>query len=219
VRPTREETRQRLFAAAAAVFAERGVSGTTVEELTAAAGLTRGAFYSNYSTMEELAAAMLDDHLARSWIHNRALAAQHPDPADLVQALRDDNGRDDPLHMNPLLQVELMLFVARNADLRGGLGEHVRTMRTLVGGIAEAALRARGVTSPVPPEQLGTILVAVEDGLRLHRLIDPDSTPADAFLDALDALQQLATGSPSDDRRRGESSRPSVSPSGAARPG
>ena len=84
-----------------------------------------------------------------------------------------------------------MLFVARTAELRPALGEHLRAMRSLVGGIADAALRATGIEPPVPPEQLGTILVALEDGLRLHRLIDPDSTPADAFYDALTALQQL----------------------------
>jgi AcrR family transcriptional regulator len=196
VRPTREETRQRLFAAATRVFAEHGVGATTVEQLTSAAGLTRGAFYSNFSTMQELAAAMLDDHLARSWARNRTLAADHPDPADLVQALRHDTARrDDPLHQNPLLQIELMLFVTRTAELRPAAAKHVRTMRTLVGDIADAALRARGVEPEARPEQLGMILVALEDGLRLHRLIDPDSTPPEAFYDALDALQRLATRS------------------------
>jgi AcrR family transcriptional regulator len=193
VRPTREETRQQLFAAAAGVFAEHGVGAVTVEQVTSAAGLTRGAFYSNFSTMEELAAAMLDDHLARSWAHNRGLAADHPDPLGLVQALRDDTTRrDDPLHANPLLQIELMLFVARTPELRPAVAEHIRTMRALVGDIADNALRARGQESPVAPDRLGMVLVALEDGLRLHRLIDPDSTPADAFYDALDALQQLA---------------------------
>jgi AcrR family transcriptional regulator len=196
VRPTREETRQRLFAAAAEVFAEHGVGATTVEQLAGAAGLTRGAFYSNFSTMEELAAAMLDDHLGRSWTHNRALALDHPDPSDLVRSLRDDTSRrHDPLHENPLLQIELMLFVARNAELRPSAGQHVRSMRILVGNIAHTALRARGVEPILGAEQLGMILVALEDGLRLHRLIDPDSTPRDAFYDALDALEQLASRS------------------------
>jgi len=196
VRPTREQTRQRVLAAAADVFTEFGVGAATVEQVTTAAGLTRGAFYSNFSTMEELAAAMLEDHLARSWVHNRALSGQHPDPADLVQALRDDTARaDDPLHVNPLLQVELMLFVARNTELRAVASEHVRSMRRLVGDIATAALRARGAEPPVGPMQLGTILVALEDGLRLHQLVDPDATPPDAFLDALDALVLLAAPS------------------------
>lgn len=182
--------------AAAATFAEHGVGATTVEQLASAAGLTRGAFYSNFATMEELAAAMLDDHLEHSWTHNRHLAEHHPDPTDLVRALRDETTRrDDPLHTNPLLQIELMLFVARTSELRPALGDHLRTMRTLVGDIAVAALRARGVEPPVPRDQLGMILVALEDGLRLHRLIDPDSTPAEAFYDALDALQQLVTNS------------------------
>jgi AcrR family transcriptional regulator len=192
VRPTREETRRQLFDAAAGVFAEHGVGATTVEQLVSAAGLTRGAFYSNFATMEELAAAMLDDHLEHSWVSNRELAEHHPDPSDLVQALRDDTfRRDDPLHTNPLLQIELMMFVARTTELRPALGEHLRSMRTLVGDMAVNAFRSRGIEPPVPRDALGLILVALEDGLRLHRLIDPDSTPADAFFDALDALQRL----------------------------
>jgi AcrR family transcriptional regulator len=196
IRPTREETRQRLFAAAAEVFARYGVGATTVEQLVSEAGLTRGAFYSNFATMEELAVAMLEDHLEHSWAHNRLLADDHPDPKDLVRALRHDIGRrDDPLHANPLLQIELMLFAARTEELRPALGDHLRAMRKLVGDIALDAIRARDIEPPVDREELGLILVAVEDGLRLHRLIDPDTTPAGAFYDALDALQRLVTDS------------------------
>jgi AcrR family transcriptional regulator len=192
VRPTREETRRRLFRAAAEVFAHHGVGAATVEQIAAVAGFTRGAFYSNFAGKQELAVAMLDDHLARSQAHNRALLARHPDPAGFVQALRDDVGReDDPLHTTPLLQVELMLYVARTPELRPVLGAHLRAMRSLVGEIAASTVRASGVDLPVGPAELGTILVAVEDGLRLHRLIDPDSTAPDAFLDALEALERL----------------------------
>jgi AcrR family transcriptional regulator len=192
VRPTRDETRRRLFRAAAEVFAHHGVGAATVEQIAAAAGFTRGAFYSNFAGKQELAVAMLDDHLARSQAHNRALLARHPDPAGFVQALRDDAGRDDdPLHTTPLLQVELMLYVARTPELRPVLGAHLRAMRSLVGEIAATTVRASGVDLPVGPAELGTILVAVEDGLRLHRLIDPDSTAPDAFVDALEALERI----------------------------
>jgi AcrR family transcriptional regulator len=196
VRPTRDETRRRLFQAAAQVFAEQGVGAATVEQIASAAGYTRGAFYSNFATKEELAVAMLENHLARSQTHNRELARRHPDTADLVEALRHDTDRaDDPLHLDPLLQVELMLHVARTPELRPVLGEHIRTMRALVGDIVTATLRASGIEPSVDPEQLGTILVAIEDGLRLHRIIDPDSTPPDAFFTALEALRLLVTAS------------------------
>jgi AcrR family transcriptional regulator len=192
VRPTRDETRERIFAAAAGVFAEHGVAATTVEQIAAAAGFTRGAFYSNFDTKDELAVAMLDDHVTRSHVHNRALARDHPDAAGLVQALRDDLDRQDPLHRNPLLQVELMLYVARRPDLRPLMGERLASLRRLVGEVAVSALAADGVED-ADPDAVGTILVALEDGLRLHRLVDPESTPSGAFLDALDILRRMVT--------------------------
>jgi AcrR family transcriptional regulator len=195
IRPTREETRQRLFEAAAEVFAEAGVGAATIEEIASTAGFTRGAFYSNFASKEALVLAMLDDHLTRSQAYNLALHDRHPDAGGMVQALRDDEGRaDDPLHQNPLLQVELMLYAARTSDLRPALGEHLRTMRGLVGTIAAETIQAAGAEPSVDVLELGTILVAIEDGLRLHRIIDPDSTPADAFFTALETLQRLVVG-------------------------
>jgi AcrR family transcriptional regulator len=191
-RPTREETRARIFGAAAGVFAEHGVAGATIEQIASAAGFTRGAFYSNFSSKDELAVAMLEDHLDRSAHHNRALLAAHGEPASFVDALRADQGReDDPLHRNPLLQVELMLYVARTPELRPTLGRHLTTMRQLVGGIAAATITAARPDLELDPDRLGMALVAIEDGLRLHRLIDPDSTPADAFLEVLDWLREV----------------------------
>ena len=190
VRPTREETCQRLFAAAAQVFAERGVGAATVDEIAAAAGFTRGALYSNFRDKEELVLAMLDDHLRRSQEHNLFLHDRHADARDLVQALRANEGRsDDPLHHNPVLQIELMMYAARSPELRPAIGEHLRTMRGLVGTIVADKLRAVGID--VDPIVVGTVMVAIEDGLRLHRLLDPESTPPDAFFTALEELQRL----------------------------
>ena len=53
------ETRERLFEAAAAVFVELGLGGTSVEAICARAGFSRGAFYSNFSSREELFLALL----------------------------------------------------------------------------------------------------------------------------------------------------------------
>lgn len=55
----RTHTRRRLVSAAAQVFADKGVAGATVDDLVQAAGFTRGAFYSNFSTKEEIFAAAL----------------------------------------------------------------------------------------------------------------------------------------------------------------
>lgn len=51
---SRENTRARLVSAAEEVFAERGIRRVTVDDLVNAAGYTRGAFYSNFSSIEEV---------------------------------------------------------------------------------------------------------------------------------------------------------------------
>src|SRR4029434_11242634 len=88
VRPTRDATRERLFEAAAQVFAERGIGAASIEAIAAAAGFTRGAVYSNFASKDELIIAMLEDHVERSVRHHRELLARHRDPVDFVAALR-----------------------------------------------------------------------------------------------------------------------------------
>ena len=56
----RSRTRQRLLDAALDVFAEHGVHLATVEQITENAGFTRGAFYSNFTTKEELFFALME---------------------------------------------------------------------------------------------------------------------------------------------------------------
>lgn len=50
----RRETRTRLLDAAAEVFSEAGIQGASVERICARADFSRGAFYSNFSSKEEL---------------------------------------------------------------------------------------------------------------------------------------------------------------------
>lgn len=56
----RGRTRERLLDAAYDVFAELGVHLATVEQITERAGFTRGAFYSNFTTKEELFFALME---------------------------------------------------------------------------------------------------------------------------------------------------------------
>lgn len=55
----RARTRERLLDAAFEVFAEEGVLAASVEQVTERAGFTRGAFYSNFASKEDLFAALL----------------------------------------------------------------------------------------------------------------------------------------------------------------
>jgi len=188
-RPTRDETRQKLFEAAAGVFEEHGIGAASIEMIAAAAGLTRGAFYSNFESKDELIVAMLEDHLERSMEHHKSLLARHKTAADFVAALRaTERSRHDPLGRVPLLHMELILYVARAEKRRPELARRLRARRKLIADIVVATARDQPIDDPA---WAGALLLAIEDGFRLHRLIDPDSTPADSFFRAVGDLQKL----------------------------
>lgn len=54
------ETRAKLIAAARKAFAEKGYAGTSMDDLTADAGLTRGALYHNFGDKSGLLAAVVE---------------------------------------------------------------------------------------------------------------------------------------------------------------
>ncbi len=60
---SRDQTRERLLNAAHRIFMKKGYVAASVEDIAAAAGFTRGAFYSNFSSKSDLLLELLErDH-------------------------------------------------------------------------------------------------------------------------------------------------------------
>jgi AcrR family transcriptional regulator len=190
-RPTRDDTCEKLFEAAARVFEERGIGGASIEDIAAAAGFTRGAFYSNFKSKDELIIAMIEDHVEQSIRRHLDLLARHKTLADFIEALKTmDRSQQDPLARSPLLHMEMILFVARAEKRRPELAKRLRARRKLIADIVETTSKSDRKNEPLNPAWIGTILLALDDGFRLHRLIDPETTPADSFLRAIGDLRR-----------------------------
>ena len=190
-RPTRDDTREKLFEAAARVFEEQGIGGASIEAVAAAAGFTRGAFYSNFKSKDELIIAMLEDHVEQSIRRNLDILAQHDNLDDFIAALKTmDRSRQDPLGRSPLLHMEMILFVARAEKRRPELAKRLRARRKLVADIIETTAKNSGQTTIRNPAWAGALVLALEDGFRLHRLIDPETTSPDSFFRAIGDLQR-----------------------------
>jgi len=162
----RENTRARLMDAAAETFAEVGIDAASVEAVCERAGFTRGAFYSNFASKEELFLALC----ARSAettiaavrervtsIEDRGLDAAG-DVMQLVQEVLEATGED---RLDVLLGAETRLQALRNPEfaeayltLNRGLGESVTQ---LVRDIAQA----RGLSLRVPADVATELLLAV----------------------------------------------------------
>ena len=134
--------------------------------------------------------AMLEDHVEQSIRRNLDLLAQHNNLDDFLDALKCmDRSRQDPLGRSPLLHMEMILFVARAEKRRPDLAKRLRARRQMVTEIV-ATTSTHGGRNFRDPAWVGAILLALEDGFRLHRLIDPNTTPADSFVRALGDLHQ-----------------------------
>ena len=59
------DTRSRLMRSAAKVFCRKGMAGGSIDEVAQDAGYTKGAFYANFKSKEELFLAMLDERFAQ----------------------------------------------------------------------------------------------------------------------------------------------------------
>ncbi|MEU6330486.1 TetR family transcriptional regulator [Streptomyces sp. NPDC047049] len=192
-RLTREESRQRtrgrLLDAAAELFTERGVNGTSVEQIAERAGYTRGAFYGNFEDKNALVAELLQHRTRRELDEVGALtqgATSFADALDRLRAWNRDRARHLPAWL--ALRMELVLHALRNEELRPLLAERELLARDAHAAGLEQAFAARGVESPADPAFLALIVHALEDGLLIQRLLAPAGIPDDVVVDAFDLL-------------------------------
>src|SRR4051794_21896511 len=75
----RQNTRARLIAAAEDVFTAMGLRRVTVDDLVGAAGFSRGAFYSNFSSIEEVFYALFRAQSEHMLDTVRSLLDETPD--------------------------------------------------------------------------------------------------------------------------------------------
>lgn len=168
----RAETRRRLLDAALDVFAAEGFGRTTVEQVCDRAGFTRGAFYSNFSSLDELFLAMWEERSAAMLDDVRAAlggVAAETDPDAALRAAFHAIPVDDAWYR---VTAEFTAHALRTPALRRVMAAREQAILDAVLPAVVAALARAG--RRVPDETaLGQALVAVHDGTSAQILLDP----------------------------------------------
>lgn len=173
-------TRRLLLDAAARTFARKGFAGSSVEEIADAAGYSIGALYSNFSNKEELflelAAAYNADRIARA---ADVLAAGGDDAVGAMgQLLIDTAERNGDV---ALLQAEFWLYAVRNPQVMDRLVAHLRRPRAALEDLIADTLTRQAAPQEATPQAVGTIVVALFEGLVRQRRINPELVPTELF--------------------------------------
>lgn len=144
------------------MFAEKGIKRVTVDELVAAAGFTRGAFYSNFSSIDEVFFAVFEDQAERMLAAVREAIEAVPEGEfsldSLGAILESIHGFGRQWY---LIHTEFVLYALRNEEAREVLGEHGRRFRAeLVDVISDVLLRLER-RPVIPVEQVTETAVAL----------------------------------------------------------
>lgn len=169
-----EQTRERLLAAAADVFGEKGFRAASLSDVADRAGHTIGAVYSNFASKDELFRALMVERL-RLFEAGLAAAADRP-PADSgggSRAARIERSLDNLAASEEAvpprwwrLLYEYRTHAATDPEAWAELAALERRCRELIARSIEGFAAAFGTTLPKSPLELAELTMALTDGLR-----------------------------------------------------
>ncbi|AEG43063.1 TetR/AcrR family transcriptional regulator [Isoptericola variabilis] len=193
--PRRERTRERLLDAAFDVFAELGVQGASIEAVCEAAGFTRGAFYSNFASKEELFLALMDREKRR---HLATLEqfAQRLDPAEvrspegirtvLRSVLAAVGPHPDAERRWCVMSAEFELLALRDPSVAAGYLAEQRALKDELAATISRLLDALGLRFVVEPRTaVDLLLAAYAEASRAVLLGAPDDEGPNARIEQL----------------------------------
>ena len=184
-----QHTRKCLLESAAKVFTRRGMQQGSVDEVAEEAGFTKGAFYANFKSKEELFLAMLDQRFAQKLAELDEV--MHVDESPEQQARRAglESGAmaaDDPEWQR--LFFEFSAYAARNEEFREELVTRYRALRGKVARMFDERAAELGIDPPVPSERVSMMTFAMAHGAALEKLLEPDAVPDDLLGDMFELL-------------------------------
>ncbi|MDT5291783.1 MAG: hypothetical protein QOF88_6672 [Mycobacterium sp.] len=182
----RAETRANLIEAAFRVFADKGFGQVRIDDVCTAAGYTRGAFYSNFDSLDELFFALYDESA-------RLIAGQ------VTDAITDDDidpGIEAVIERVTatllldrdwlLIKTDFLLHAARNPAVADRLASHRQQLRTVIETRLDGArerLTLPDAIADIP--NAARAVVAAYDAVTVQLLLDGDLQAARTWLTRL----------------------------------
>ncbi len=169
------KTRAALLGSAAKLFRERGLEGTSVEQIARDAGYTKGAFYANFDSKEDLFLVMLDEKFAANEERLEGALRGGGPPAEEARTAAEEFVRfvwSDPEW--PKLFFEFTAYAARNERFRKELADRYAATRARMVEVFRRWAQELPADPPFPLEQIATMVFCMGNGFVMEQLIEPD---------------------------------------------
>jgi AcrR family transcriptional regulator len=191
----RQATRAKILAAAEEVLAERGFHGASVEDICERASFTRGAFYSNFASKDELVVDLLDQHTRAVLARIAALADQ---PALTLEEVLESvfaivNERPAQRRRWHLLSAEFALHALRDPAAGRVWAAQQASVRHELGRLVEQIVADRGLRLAIPTDDFVVAAVAIVNAGATGRLLGGRPRPSGVEQTVLPRLVAAAT--------------------------
>jgi len=175
-------TRACLMQSAATVFARRGLQQASIDEVAEDAGFTKGAFYANFKSKEELFLAMLDERFAKRIEDIERVIADEGDPAEKARRAGDEFVRQLSADREwERLFFEFCAYAARDEEFRDELVTRYRAMRERIAAALSAHSEDLGEEHTLPFDQVALMTSVMANGFALEKLLEGDALPDDVY--------------------------------------
>jgi AcrR family transcriptional regulator len=176
--PTRVErqarTRAELIDAAERLFSAQGFDRTSLHAVADAAGYTKGAVYSNFASKEDLFFAVYERRVERYLERAARLIAEHGPAEGMRRVAADVVSRQGDGDGWLTVFLEFWTHVLRHPEHRARFAEvHGRAVAPLAVNLERVAAD-RGVALPLPADGMAVAIFAMQTGLSLERLTQPE---------------------------------------------
>jgi len=171
VAPRSSSSRASLVVAAQELFLSKGYAGTTVDEICAHAGVSKGSFYHSFQSKEELGLAALDTFFndGKGKIRSAVELSDADDPrAGALRLLDFFEGHAEALWSSGCLMGTFAVELAETQpEVQARVATMFRGLASAIGGVLEPAVRPeRSAEAGELAEQL---LTAIEGGIVLAK--------------------------------------------------
>jgi len=184
-RPKREEVRRRLLDAALAVFAKHGFDAANLDQIAEAAGLTKGAIYSNFTGKDDLFYAMMTEQVLARVESIRSVLTVGAADIRTPQDLRDVGGLLTEAFTEQrewrMVFLDFWRRAVRDDDVRIRFIAHRRTLRDAIAAGVDEFLGGEPPIGDFTVDDVVTVVLALSNGLAIEQYVDPSAVSADLF--------------------------------------
>lgn len=161
-----EQTRSAILDAAERLFAEKGIPATTLEAVSRAAAVTRGAFYWHFKDKVDLVGALCARRsLPQQELLSRAVEEGHADPLRLLEAAGHEVLAIFEADEGQQRLFRILSNHGEDSEVAGRIDEHNRDLSNLLRRVMEQAQQTGTLNPDFTPQEAAVLMLVTMNGL------------------------------------------------------